>query len=368
MQHLDDALIAEWVDGGIAEDSPRHGAIAAHVDQCDECRIRVEEERALAGHVRQLLGVAIPPDHTPPFEEILHRAGPAPKRATVRSLPLVWRRLAVAATVVVAGGVGWYARGLVMERSAVPAGAAVMADAVGETGGTGETGRMGGTEGTGGAGERDALAAPPLESTVGKRLEVATAEAAGRGAAAAEEQAAAVGDTVRREAVAERPVVDEIVAVRRDAAPPAAPAVAQPSPMARAVAPAENEARMQKVAAEPWGTTTRPAAERALGRSLLLVPELRVVSIEMTADSGMVRVRQDLGGGAVLELLESRASDREREELGRVSGLVAAEPRAGNAEASAAATVEAVTVDGIRVIGRGAIPADSLRVLMQKLR
>ena len=362
MQHLDDALIAEWVDGAIAEDSPRHGAIAAHVDQCDECRIRVEEERALAGHVRQLLGVATPPDHTPPFEEVLYRAGSAPKRAPVRSIPVGWRRLAVAATVVVAGGVGWYARGLVMGRSAVPAGAAVTADAVGATETTGATGTTGAA---GATSERDVPASPPLESTAGKRLEVATAEAAGRGAAAAEEQAAAERDDVRREAAAERQVVDEIVAARRDAAPPAAPAVAAPSPMAQAVAPAENELRMQKAAAEPWGTATRLTAERALGRSLLLVPDLRVVSIEMTADSGLVRVRQDLGGGAVLELVQSRATDGAALGLAAEAIVADAEPRARMARAPEA--VETIVVSGIRVVVHAPLTADSLRVLIGKL-
>jgi hypothetical protein len=360
MQHLDDALIAEWVDGAIAEDSPRHGAIAAHVGQCDECRIRVEEERALAGHVRQLLGVATPPDHTPPFEEVLYRAGSAPKRAPVRSIPVAWRRLAVAATVVVAGGVGWYARGLVMGRSAVPAGAAVTADAVEPTGGTGTTGEIGMAD------ARDAQAAPPLASTAGKRLEVATTEAAGREAAVAEERSAAVGDNARREAVAERQVVDEIVAARRDAAPPAAPAVAQSSPMAQAVAPAENELRMQKAAAEPWGTTTRLAAERALGRSLLLVPELRVVSIEMTADSGMVRVRQDLGGGGVLELVQSRAIEGVASELAAGALVADAEPRARMAQAPEA--IETIVVSGMRVVVRAPVTADSMRVLIGKFR
>ena len=359
MQHLDDALIAEWVDGAIAEDSPRHGAIAAHVDQCDECRIRVEEERALAGHVRQLLGVASPPERTPPFEEVLYRAGSAPKRAALRPVPVVWRRLAVAATVVVAGGVGWYARGLVMGETAGTAGTAVAADAAGPTGGMGVTGK------TGVADERDAQAAPPLASTAGKRLEVATAEAAGREAAVAEERSAAVGDTVRREAVAERQAADEIVAARRDAAPPAAPAVAQPSPMAQAVAPAENELRMQKTAAEPWGTATRLTAERALGRSLLLVPDLRVVSIEMTPDSGLVRVRQDLGGGAVLELVESRAAQGAALGLGAEAVVADAEPRARMARAPEA--VETVVVHGIRVVVRAPVTGDSIRVLIGKL-
>jgi hypothetical protein len=356
MQHLDDALIAEWVDGALADDSPQHGAIAAHVDECDECRIRVEEERALAGHVRQLLGVATPPDRTPPFEEVLYRAGSGPKRAPVRSIPVVWRRLAVAATVVVAGGVGWYARGLVMGRSPVPAGPAVTADAVAPTGGMSETGITD---------ERDAQTVQPLASAAGKRLDVATAEAAGRGAAVAEERAAVVGDTVRRAAAAERQAVDEIVAARRDAAPPAAPAVAQPSPMAQAVAPAENELRMQKLAAEPWGTTTRLAAERALGRSLLLVPDLRVVSIEMTPDGGAVRVRQDLGGGAVLELVQSRATDGAAAGLA-IGALVAdAEPRARMAAAPEA--METIVVNGIREVARAPVAADSLRVLVGKL-
>jgi hypothetical protein len=364
MQHLDDALIAEWVDGAIAESSPQHGAIAAHVDQCDECRIRVEEERALAGHVRQLLGVATPPERTPPFEEVLHRAGTAPRRAVARRLPAAWRRLAWAATVVVAGGVGWYARGLVFEpeMTSLATGVAEPAEPTGTTGTAGTTGA------TGGVAERDAVDAPTVGSVARNRVEVATAEAAGRGAVA--DPPRAVGDEGRREAVAERQTAERELAEalrspRRDAAPPAAPVAAEPRPMAQAVAPLADGLRMQKAALDPWAVT-RLHAEGVLGQPLLLIGDLPIVSITIDADSGTVHVRQDLGGGAALELVQTRAVVA-AEEAAEVAGARRAptELRALTAEATPA--VDTVVVNGVRVVGRAPVSADSLRRLLERL-
>jgi hypothetical protein len=191
---------------------------------------------------------------------------------------------------------------------------------------------------------------------------VATAEATGR-VGGVQEQAAALNDTARREAAAERQVADEVVAARRDMAPPAAPAAAEARPVAQASA--ENEIRMQKVATDVWMTVGRSEAERILGHRLLTVPNLPIAAIEMAADTTTVRVRQDLGGGAALYLVQSRAAAPTAVVADAMAGA-AAEPRERLAR-NAAPTVEGV-VDGVRVVLSAPLSPDSLRVLLGTLR
>jgi len=349
MQHLDDALIAEWVDGAVRPESPQHAAIAAHVEQCDECRARVDEERALAGHVRQLLGVAAPPERIPPFEEVLHRAGTEARPARPSGVP--WRRLAWAATLVVAGGVGWYARGLVMP-----------------TGGNG-------TAAPAQTASRVAAApveTAPVDSVAGT---AAAAEPTAVGGVARREEAAATGRVAqsppRQEAMADHVVTaeaeaaDERIAARRDAAPPPAAAAVAAQPLGEARERAENELRMQKVAADFWFATTRTDAERILGHALLTLPDRPVVGIELAPDSAAVRVRQALDERTILELVQSRQpAARARVAEGLAAGV--AEPREGFAR-TVPPTVETV-VDGIRIVASAPLSPDSLRVLLNRLR
>jgi hypothetical protein len=350
MQHLDDALIAEWVDGAVPPESQQHAAIAAHVERCDECRARVDEERALAGHVRQLLGVAAPPERVPPFEQVLHRAGTTARPAPSSGFP--WRRLAWAATLVVAGGVGWYARGLV-----IPSG----------SDGTAAPAQMASRAATA------PVETVPADSVAGHATAAAAPTAVG--GVARREEAAAPGRSTQtpppREAVADRVIAaeaqaaDERVAARRDAAPPPAPAAVEPRPFGQVRERFENELRMQKVAADFWVTTTRTDAERILGHPLLTLPDRPVVGIELAADSGAVRVRQSLDERTILELVQSRQADVPTLAAEGVAARAAA-PREGFAR-NASPTVEAV-VDGLRIVASAPLSADSLRVLLVKLR
>jgi len=350
MQHLDDALIAEWVDGAVPPESPQHAAIAAHVEQCDECRARVDEERALAGHVRQLLGVAAPPERIPPFEEVLHRAGTTARPAPSSGFP--WRRLAWAATLVVAGGVGWYARGLMTvsggdgvaapaqmtSRAATAPVETMLADSV--------------------AGQATVAAEPTAVGGVAQREE---APPPSRGAQAPPPQDAMASRVTGAEAQA----ADERVAARRDAAPLPAPAAIEPRPLGQVRERSGNELRMQKVAADLWVATTRTDAERVLGHALLTVPTIPIIAIDLAADSGAVRVRQSLDERTILELVQSRQADVPASAAEGVAARAAA-PREEFTR-STPPTVEAV-VDGIRIVLSGPVRPDSLRVLLGKVR
>jgi len=355
MQHLDDALIAEWVDGAIAAESPQYAAIASHVDQCDECRIRVDEERALAGHVRQLLGVAAPPERIPAFDEVLHRAG---KRRRPGGLPPMWRRLAWAATIVVAGGVGWYGRGVLDRDTGSPRPA--------------EVARAGG----------DAAEAPApamqepvaLERAEPQREEAATDRAAPSEARAVVPAApppvadAGAGRQQSKEGLAAAGAEAGAAnrdAARRDAAPPPSAAVvgAVASPQPSALEAVAQPERMQKAAASiAWTPVSQAVAERVLGSPLRIVPDLPVTRIEVAPDGVTVRVLQDLGNGVVLDLVETAADAR-----GAATALrlrTAEQERPGEI-----ADVEATAVvDGIRVVATAPVSRDSLAGLLARVR
>jgi hypothetical protein len=116
MQHLDEGLLHELVDGEIPSiDLP---PIQAHLAACYECRARLEEAREFAGEAERLVETIELTEEDPSRGVV---ASPRP-----RARP--WGRdLAWAATVVVAVGAGYLARGgsrpdqLAEKESAAPA-------------------------------------------------------------------------------------------------------------------------------------------------------------------------------------------------------------------------------------------------------
>jgi len=103
MQHLDDAQIAEYLDGETAPEP-----IDRHLAECATCRSRVDAERAVHTRASGILedggpGAVVAPS----FDEVLIRAGRKPATRRPR-MPL--RALAWAATIVLAFGAGWMLR------------------------------------------------------------------------------------------------------------------------------------------------------------------------------------------------------------------------------------------------------------------
>jgi len=100
MSHVDEGTLHAYLDGELPTGEARD--LEAHVAQCRECRVRLDEERALIARADELLGLAAPPDRAiPPFR-------PGDREPPVRlwwrvRLPLAW-----AATVVLALGAGLY--------------------------------------------------------------------------------------------------------------------------------------------------------------------------------------------------------------------------------------------------------------------
>jgi hypothetical protein len=99
MSHLDEGLLQELLDGEIpSTDLP---PIQAHLNACAECRARLEEARAFAGEAEQLI-------------ERIELTDAVPSRAITRPTaprPAWGRNLAWAATLVIAVGTGYLARG-----------------------------------------------------------------------------------------------------------------------------------------------------------------------------------------------------------------------------------------------------------------
>ena len=98
MQHLDEGTLHALLDGEIP--SAELPPIQAHLGACAECRARLAEEQELLAESDRLIEVLEPP-------------GAAPAVAPVRKVPRrVWpTRLAWAATLVLAAGLGYSARG-----------------------------------------------------------------------------------------------------------------------------------------------------------------------------------------------------------------------------------------------------------------
>lgn len=103
MRHLDDGILAALVDGevGSADLDP----IRRHLDACADCRLRLELERGAAAEADALIEALPVPE--------LDRPAPVPARSPSarRGGPL--RRLAWAASVVAAAGLGYAGRGRV---------------------------------------------------------------------------------------------------------------------------------------------------------------------------------------------------------------------------------------------------------------
>ncbi len=394
MQHVDEGLLHAWLDGERAALGPAPAEeVRRHLEGCAECRTRLGEARALRDRADALLRGSGPVGvEIPPFEALAGRAAPA--RRPRRMAPLAW-----AASLVLAVGAGWLARG-------VP-----------------------------GPGE------PPARTAAAPRPSPSPAAPAAPGPARTEGAApAAVADAVPARQAGPRPLPR--VAVREDAAPPeaaapvpempapppppppvsaadagapgigetraaaptAAPAgIGEPGPaervarraerVAASAPPAPDSAAAQRARADRgalaleglvvtgsaegvlagavgpdadgWFSVRPEAARRLLGREPLRVRGLPVVSVQAGRWEGRaaVRVRQRLGGGALLSLVQ--VPDRPRGE--GEPGDSASVPEARD-DASPGHARLVRREGGMVVTGSAPLPADSLAVLLDRLR
>jgi hypothetical protein len=370
MQHLDDGQIAELIDSA---SGPPGGAVDEHLRACAVCRERVQDARAIAARAKAILGAAVPGGSAgsvvPPFEEVLHRAGRARTRR-VRMGATRW--LAWAATLVIAGGVGWVARDqLGFPRNTFrPATSSLesAARAPETPTATGQTSPV-------------ALAdrAMPVEE---QKPHVANEGKVGAPATPPPPPALAVGGAEARQ---ESTATDRLVAGRREdqaavaAPPPVAQNMAAPNrerlDAHRALVEPEAPAMAKTAAnvadaidAREWVPATRETAERALGGPIVTVEGLRVVSYALRLAGGVqVRTVQSLGAGIELELRQSAAPPAR----GAVTPAPGGAGAAGIAEmhvTAAAPATDTIAINGFRIVGRAPISVDSLRALLKRIK
>jgi hypothetical protein len=375
MRHLDDGQIAELIDeAGRQAGGPADRSVELHLAECAACRERVEEGRQIAERARAILATAVPPVSAaapmPPFEEVVHRAGRAGRRGVFRLRPLAW-----AATVVLAAGLGWFARGELVSpgRAAAPTVAQApaelaAADAAIERPVPPEAvtnDRVGQEAGAQAAAPASAAAPPPAADTrlarSRGRVDIVrpTREETGK-AAAAEPLPPARSDEAQR------------LAIRQPA-----PAPAEQAP----VAGAELRFRRQLAEEDQRVVVSGDVVERVLGGRAAAVPGLELDAYyQLPSAPDVIHSRQRLPGGGMLELEQRRAAPAP------IAGLVApraerarlAPPLAPVAEAPTGAraaldsmrvmSVDTVEVEGLRIVVRAPIPPDSLRALARRIR
>jgi hypothetical protein len=100
MSHVDEGTLHAYLDGELAP--VERERVDTHLKGCPACQARLAEERAILERASRLLGMATPPERAmPPLTQL-------------RQPPLMWRLrrpLAWAATLILAVGLGWFARG-----------------------------------------------------------------------------------------------------------------------------------------------------------------------------------------------------------------------------------------------------------------
>ncbi|HEY8468024.1 MAG TPA: zf-HC2 domain-containing protein [Longimicrobiales bacterium] len=378
MSHVDEGTLHAYLDGELERVQPGATAtLEGHVAGCEECRARLEEARRLRERASRILEQAgSPPVDVPPFDVVLRRArgarsapgaaGPGHRRPF---LPLAW-----AASIALALLGGWWAHD--MARRTPPA--TVLFEAAVEAAGD-VAPQPGAAAPPATAGQDAPASAPPAAPSLPAQRrpaqratgsdEVAVqdrlAEPAARSVAASRTAAPAVG-AVQGERV------EAFIAPQTAAAPDArrgeAPRIAGGVDVAAPLVAAD----VSVAGADAWTPVDRAEAERRLGGKLILVEGLDVASIEAADSAGAprVRVRQPLGAGVFLELVQQRAV---AEKTAAAAGRAAA-PSAPRQDTLAGRPPEAVPEslvverDGFTVTLRAIVSTDSLRALAGRLR
>jgi hypothetical protein len=386
MSHIDETRLHEYLD--VLERGQDRGGRAAgrqgdralewdqlerHVAECGECRARLDDVRAIRGRASALLNEAAPVHIAmPPFEEIEARARvrtrPAPRRVFTmnRLTALGW-----AATIALAVGIGWIARGSFEFRQTdedlpVATGASEPTSVLDEVASVDEavapstaTERFQ-VQVPAAIGGRGAEAAPrdiePLPSEPARaeapppapELRVAEEGAAER------EQLAKAAPTDLRQAVGDTAPRQER---RRDA--PAAGLAAE-------VQEADVVGRLLNEAAgeTAWRDASATEAATHLGDSLRTISGLPVDSIAIGEVDGApaARVVQILPSGDRLEIVQWQTANAENEVANRRAAF-ADRPL----ETRSSVGTQVVTRNGIVLVLSASLAADSLQALADRI-
>jgi hypothetical protein len=113
MSHIDEGALHAYLDGALeAYPAAEAARIREHLDACEACAARLEEERAVRGEAETILASSAPVVQMPPLEELRTLAEQRTAAASSRGLSRV-NRWGWAASVVLALGTGWMLRGTI---------------------------------------------------------------------------------------------------------------------------------------------------------------------------------------------------------------------------------------------------------------
>jgi Putative zinc-finger len=324
MSHVDDGTLHAYLDGELT--AVERERLETHLAGCEGCRARLVEERSLIERASRILGQALPPAHSPPPLTSLRR----PRLGWRPRLPLVW-----AATVVLALGIGWYARDLrapgratdlaghaepIADRPTTPP-AAVQAE-----------GRL-----DSGAAKVARQPAAPTRQVRTEQLQTPPRDADERAARPAEAETQKAADHL---AGSVRPQL-------RGAPAPAAAAgnsiVLQPPTVAGPSTPRLSTS---------WPLIEAKPAHDLLGTEPVTIPGYPVRALRQNpADAAQILVEQEIAGGLLVQLFESKIAPaalqaggrRDNERLARFIGA-------------------------LRIEISGPLPVDSLSKLLEQVR
>ncbi len=327
MRHLDEGSIHAYLDGQLAAGAKQE--VEIHLATCPGCRARLESEREIKRRAEAILDAAVPKGlGVPHFGEVEERYQDLEGRKDLAKpkSPRLSRqaRLAWAATVVVALGLGWYARQLAMERE--QAEKIATPEPIGDRPRPSEAPAPAIAEESPARSSREGTAAPaglhPVEESV--------PPAVGR--------APEVAAEVRKDLRALTALAVERV--------PAAEAAA---------------AREESLSVARWPEVDREEAERRLGGPLAGIPGGQTVSIRAGWRDGVVVVRtvQVLSPGLTVELEQTPS---------RSEFPVAPSQHERVAAQSYRAEGVSTVWNGFLVVARGSLDADSLKALLGRLQ
>ena len=396
MSHVDEGRLSEYLDRRTAGSTDRRidgstdrAEIERHLAECGECRARLEEVRAVRDRAAALLRAAAPAKVAmPQFAEIQARARArqAPRRVlTMRRLTaLGW-----AATIVLAAGVGWLARGSFgfgdsqadrTFRSTTTTAAAPAEMAVPDSAASADV--AGGVRE--GAAVRLREAPPPQAAAIEQDAppSVATREVPSPEAAPAadprraEPQAPAAGNVAEREqpAAAKAEAV-ESVRTRQAVAGVVALADERRDAAGRGAMPVDSAANESVRLADEalvtgsWSGATAQEAEHHVGKPLRMVGGLPVESIRIGDVAGQpaAAVVHILPGGEQLEIVQWRTDDFGAPVLGKRLTEDARRAQVPARTDVAGRTVVVIARDGVVLVVRAPIAPDSLATLAARV-
>lgn len=301
MSHVDEGMLHAYLDGELPADE--RTTLEAHLAQCDACRGRLVEERALLERASALLGAARPVERPAPAFEQLRRG---PKRSLWRvRTPVAW-----AASIALALGLGYVLRDVGAYRRAPladsPAPATPGRVAVQER--DTFTTRIATRAATPAAGAREEIAqrfAKPRSDEEADRALPQMGRRVDSGAMKVAVRASPAPAGPPQSAVADSALVI-VDGARRAAAATVAEAVGAPSArMQRDEALTEREP-----SANTWPRIDRQTAKTILGEDPVGLPDLTTLTFRRSPDrdGSVVVVEQELDNRTVIQIFQQQSA------------------------------------------------------------